>query len=87
MSSPAFEVALAHLYTDAPFREQFLRDPTVALAHFDLTAAERADLAAIDRAGLVMAAASYSAKRAHHARRGRLIARLMKLIAWKADGI
>jgi hypothetical protein len=69
MSSPAFEVVLARLYTDRSFREQFLRDPSMALAHIDLTATERADLAGIDRVGLVMAAESYSAKRSRHAAR------------------
>jgi hypothetical protein len=82
MSSPAFEVALARLYSDTPFREQFLRDPTAALERMGLTVTERADLAGIDRPGLLMAAASYSSKRARHgARRGRVITCLMKLVA------
>ena len=82
MSSPVFEVALARLYTDTSFREEFLLDPAMALAHIDLTATERADLAGIDRAGLVMAAASYSSKRARRsARCNQLIAGLVKLIA------
>jgi hypothetical protein len=86
MSSPAFEVALARLYTDTSFREQFLRDPQAVLVHIGLTAAEQADLAAIDRAGLLMAAASYCAKRSRHpARRGRIIRRVRQYLArWPA---
>jgi hypothetical protein len=62
MSAAAFESALAGLYTDDSLREHFLREPEAALARFDLTAQERADLCLIDRAGLEMAAASYAHK-------------------------
>ena len=61
--TPEMERALARLYTDSGFRHAFLCDPEAALSALDLTAAEKADLAAMDRAGLVMAAASYRHKR------------------------
>ncbi len=64
MSAAAFESALARLYTDSALRAEFVREPEAALARFDLTAQERADLSRIDRAGLHMAAASYAHKRA-----------------------
>ena len=63
MSAAAFESALARLYTDSALREAFMCEPEAALAGFDLTAQERADLTRIDRAGLEMAAASYAHKR------------------------
>lgn len=72
MSALEAERTLARLYTDASFRHAFLRDADQALAPLDLTSAEKTDFAGIDRAGLVMAAASYQHKRARHAamRRG-----------------
>lgn len=54
---------LASLYTDPGFRSRFLADPEAALAGQPLTADERSDLIAIDRAGLVMASQSYHRKR------------------------
>ncbi len=67
MSAHEMERALARLYTDSGFRQAFLHDPGVALRALDLTAGEKADLAGMDRAGLVMAAASYQHKRQHRA--------------------
>jgi hypothetical protein len=61
------ERTLARLYTDPSFRHGFLRDPKVALSALDLTPDEKADLAGMDRAGLVMAAASYQHKRERRA--------------------
>ncbi len=59
----AFEITLARLYTDAAFRHLFLENPEQALSHTDLSDDEKADLKAIDRVGLIMAAGSFSAKR------------------------
>jgi hypothetical protein len=63
MSALEVERTLARLYTDCDYRRAFLADPHRALDPFELTAQEKADLAAMDRAGLVMAAASYQHKR------------------------
>ncbi len=81
MSALEAERTLARLYTDANFRRAFLHDPGRALGPLDLTAEEKADLAGIDRAGLVMAAASYRHKREDHAASRRGVGkRLAKLI-------
>lgn len=63
MSAQAFETTLARLYTDPAFRELFLAFPERALEGGLLTAEEMADLQAVDRTGLVMAAHSYYRKR------------------------
>jgi hypothetical protein len=63
MSALEMERTLARLYSDESFRDVFLRDPSVALRALELTEDEKEDLARIDRAGLVMAAASYRHKR------------------------
>lgn len=63
MSAQGFECALARLYADPDFLARFLTSPEAALADQPLTDGERADLLAIDRAGLVMAARSYDRKR------------------------
>ena len=63
MSAHEMERALARLYTGSGFRHAFLCDPDAALSALDLTAAEKADLAGMDRAGLEMAATSYRQKR------------------------
>lgn len=68
MSALELERTLARLYTDAPFRRAFLQDPTRALAPLDLTLAEQSDLAGLDRAGPLMAAASYNAKQTRRQR-------------------
>jgi hypothetical protein len=67
MSSQSFEHTLARLYTDSLFREGFLRDADAALNTIELTDAERAALRDIDRAGLMLAAASFAWKRAQRA--------------------
>lgn len=67
MSSPVLEAYLALLYTDEAKRHAFLQAPhTQALLH-GLSQEEAEALAAIDRIGLQMAAASFSYKRAAHA--------------------
>lgn len=63
MSAQAFESILARLYTDPDFRELFLAFPERALEGGLLTVEERADLLAVDRTGLVMAAHSFYRKR------------------------
>ena len=70
MSSPALETYLARLYTDDVLRAAFLLDPrTQALLHC-LSPQEAGAMAAMDRIGLQMAAASYRAKRAGRAEHG-----------------
>jgi hypothetical protein len=64
MSAPEVETTLARLYTDEGFRRAFLDDPLTGLNGLDLSREEKAALAAMDRAGLVMAAASYRHKQA-----------------------
>jgi hypothetical protein len=63
MGAPEVETTLARLYTDEGFRRAFLDDPLAGLNGLDLSPEEKAALAAMDRAGLVMAAASYRHKR------------------------
>jgi len=63
LSAQGLETALARLYTDPDFRDRFLQAPESALSDQDLSAGERDDLLALDRAGLVMAARSYQHKR------------------------
>lgn len=63
MSAQGFEIVLARLYTDPAYRNRFLEAPEAALADQPLTDDERADLIAVDRAGLVMAAHSFDRKR------------------------
>jgi hypothetical protein len=67
MSSPALEAFLARLYTDEAMLASFLADPAPLLAQADLSEKERAALGGIDRTGLILAARSLRAKRAHHA--------------------
>lgn len=57
------EIILARLYSDAAFLEEFLAKPDSALAQYDLDAAERQGLLAIDRAGLRFACRSFARKR------------------------
>ncbi len=63
MSARQFEIVLAKLYADEEFRKLFLSDPARSLAGTDLTEKEKANLLAIDRVGLIMAAHSYSSKK------------------------
>lgn len=70
MSSPALETRLAKLYTDDALREAFLRAPHAQALLHGLSPQEAEAMAAIDRIGLQMAAASYQAKRAGRAAHG-----------------
>ena len=63
MSSPALEEFLARLYTDEPALAEFLQMPTEAARAAGLSDAEVSALANADHIGLVMAAASFRAKR------------------------
>ncbi len=63
--SPAFEGYLARLYTDDGERALFLEDPPGRALAAGLSPAESDALAAIDRDGLLLAAASFQKKRAH----------------------
>ena len=68
MSSPALEAFLARLYTEEAVLAAFLADPAPLLARSSLSETERSALLEIDRTGLILAARSFRAKRAHHAR-------------------
>ena len=70
MSSPALEAYLARLYTDDALRHAFLLAPRAQALLHGLSAREADAMAAIDRVGLQMAAASYRAKRAGRAVHG-----------------
>jgi hypothetical protein len=63
MSAAAVETLLARLYTDDDLLRDFLRDPAGVARGAGLDEREAAGMAAMDRAGLEMAAASYSRKR------------------------
>lgn len=66
MSSPALETYLAQLYTDDALRQAFLDAPQAQSVLHGLTPQEAEAMAAIDRIGLQMAAASFQHKRAAH---------------------
>lgn len=76
MSSPQFEAFLARLYSDQDFLNEFLRAPEGTAAHSGLDPRERRAAAAIDRAGLLMAARSYALKRARRSESRRWLALL-----------
>jgi hypothetical protein len=69
MSSPRLEKFLAQLYTRERALTAFLRAPAETARAAGLDHAEVAALASADHIGLVMAAASFRAKRAQHRRR------------------
>ena len=71
MSSATLETFLARLYTDAAARARFNADPEGESLRAGLSAAESAAMAACDRVGLEMAAASFGHKRAQHQKRRR----------------
>ena len=64
MTSPAFESFLARIYTDVAARRRFLDDPEGVARSSGLSAEECAELAAMDRTGLEMAARVFTRKRA-----------------------
>ncbi len=61
--SPGFEAFLARIYVDAEARRRFLADPQGEAMRAGLAPGEAGALAAIDRAGLELAALSYERKR------------------------
>ena len=69
MSSPRFEAFLARLYSDESAAERFLNAPEELIDEARLDARERLAALTIDRPGLMLAAASFAAKRSR--RRGR----------------
>lgn len=71
MSSPALEAYLAVLYTDDAKRDAFLQAPQAQSVLHGLTPQEADAMAAIDRIGLQMAAASFQHKRAAHGARAK----------------
>ncbi|PLY40491.1 hypothetical protein CSZ94_20715 [Janthinobacterium sp. ROICE36] len=72
MSSAALETYLARLYTDGALRDAFLLEPRAQALLQGLSPQEADAMAAMDRIGLQMAAASYRAKRAGRAEAGSL---------------
>ena len=71
MSSPALETYLARLYTDDALCAAFLLEPRAQALLHGLSPQEAEAMAAMDRVGLQMAAASYRAKRAAHGGRAK----------------
>jgi hypothetical protein len=63
MSSPQFEAFLARLYCDRDFLEAFMRESESVLKEAGLSEREKQAAIDIDRAGLLMAARSFEAKR------------------------
>ncbi|MBV8089231.1 MAG: hypothetical protein JO139_06590 [Alphaproteobacteria bacterium] len=63
MSSPRLEEFLCRLYTDEKALDAFLRAPIESARAAGLDGAEATALADIDRTGLIMAAASFRARR------------------------
>ena len=63
MTSPAFEAFLAKIYVDADARARFVANPCEEARKAGLSEEECESLAAIDREGLQMAAASFERKR------------------------
>jgi hypothetical protein len=72
MSSAALETYLARLYTDDALRAAFLLAPRAQALLHGLSQQEAEAMAAMDRVGLQMAAASYRAKRAGRSGHGSL---------------
>lgn len=70
MSSPALETYLARLYTDDALCAAFLLEPRAQALLHGLSQQEAEAMAAMDRVGLQMAAASYRRKRAGRAAHG-----------------
>ena len=82
MSSPALELFLARLYTDPILLRQFALSGAAAADGAGLSADELEALVAIDRAGLQMAAGSYSHKRSQYGKKRRTL-RKMCLYYWR----
>ena len=72
MSSPALEEFLARLHTDEVALAEFLQMPAETARAIRLNDAEVLALVGADRIGLVMAAASFRAKRERRKARHRL---------------
>jgi hypothetical protein len=69
VSSPKLEEFLARLYTDERSLDAFVHTPAETARAAGLDPAEVLALVGADRIGLVMAAASFRAKRARRKRR------------------
>jgi hypothetical protein len=76
MSSPRLEEFLARLYTEASSLAAFMRAPAETARAAGLDEADVSAMVAADHVGLVMAAASYRAKRARRNGRRPLLQRL-----------
>ena len=88
MSAQTLEAVLAHLYTDAAARRDFLGDPRGAAARAGLDPVEVDGLAAIDRVGLELAADSFEKKRAARVpRRSVLRRRLVALVRYLSSQV
>jgi hypothetical protein len=73
MSSPALEEFLARLYTDEEALSAFLSAPAEIARAAGLDHTEIEALADADHTGLIMAAASFRAKRSRRSRRHPLL--------------
>jgi hypothetical protein len=73
MSSPALEEFLARLYTDEAALAEFLRMPSKTARTAGLNDVEVSSLVGADHIGLIMAAASFRAKRERRKSRRRLL--------------
>lgn len=69
MSAQGLEAVLARLYADPEYLKAFLAHPATALDGSHLSLGERTALERMDKAGLVMAARSFRAKRDGYAMR------------------
>ena len=76
MSSPRLEEFLARLFTDEASLAAFMRAPAETAHAAGLDDADVSAMVAADHVGLVMAAASYRAKRARRNGRRPLLQRL-----------
>jgi hypothetical protein len=76
VSSPRLEAFLARLYTDEAALAAFMRAPADTARSAGLDDAEVSAMVAADHVGLVMAAASYRAKRTWRKGRRTLLQRL-----------
>jgi hypothetical protein len=81
MSSPRFEAFLARLYSDAELLNRFMRAPGEVTREAGLDLREQRAAAAIDRAGLLMAARSYELKRGARRRAKGLVSFLRRRLA------
>ncbi len=81
MSAQGLETTLARLYADPNDLTAFLAHPATILDGADLSPSERMALEGVDKAGLVMAARSFRAKREGYAAR-KPQSRIARIMRW-----